>query len=254
MSHHNGSPTRRGRRFAIGGLGGSVVPVFLLAALWLGPEASAVPLAGTISFEESLDADGTQFDSWDIVTTQYADGYGITFAKIGTNAAEPTIFDGVLPNYYPPHSGTRILSNWSDYGQADAAGCLRISFDASASGLGSGLSMVNGWVTVASNAGDPEASLTMEAFGLSGALIDSVTVMRNLGSSSFFELRGDRDIASVVFTHSEGPTDYQWALDDLGYSVVPEPVTLVLLGVGCAAVGSWRGGKGRAGPRGQRLA
>ena len=113
--------------------------------------------------------------------------------------------------------------------------------------------MVNGWVTVASNSGDLGAFLTMEAFRSSGALVDSETVLRNLGSSDFFDLRGDHDIAYVVFTHSEGPTDYHWALDDLGYSVVPEPVTVLLMGLGCAVVHRRRGSKEYGwGPRGYR--
>jgi len=216
-------------------------------------DVSAIPLAGTISFEEHLDADGTQFDTWDIVTTQYAENYGVTFSRLGANAAQPTIFDGVLPDYYPPHSGTRILSNWSNYGQGAPAGCLRISFDVSAEGFASGMSMVNGWVTVASNAADAGASLTMEAFGSTGALVDRATVSRNLGSSDFFELRGDHDITCVVFTHSEGPTDYHWSLDDLGYSVLPEPATVVLIGLGWTAVCSRRGGKKYARPDSERV-
>ena len=191
--------------------------------------AQAIPATGLITFEEFLDGDSSQFDTWDVVTTQYQSMYGITFS--GINGGDgPFIFDNVLPGSYIPASPTRILGN---KGGSATLGTMQIDFDVP-------VSNVTGYLNVASEYEDPqasEASVTVKAYDSTGGLLDSATAMHNYGvSNTMFDLWGNQDIAYVTFTHSEGPTNYYWACDDIGYQVIPEPATMSLLVLGGLAL------------------
>lgn len=205
------------------------------------------PIQGTITFEELLDTDGTMFDTWDIVKDQYALSHGVAFSNGQSGGF--TAFHGVLPTYYVPDTAPVIVSSNTGYG--------RVTFDVNLFGVG--LSMVGGVSTVASSLSssqggpNPHATLTIRALSLTADVIDQVTISRNYGSNTAWQLFGNGNIAAVEFIfHDQGTSadhNYWWSLDTLRYAgptqampdpTVPEPATLALLAAGVLSLAGSR--------------
>ncbi len=187
-----------------------IMTTLVAAILLIASPALAIPT--TIDFERLADSDQ--------VTNQFS---GLIF----TNAT--TITAGITLNKFelPPHSGVNVV--------IDDGGPITIDF-------ATPQDQVSGFFTYSK-------PLTLTALDALNNTVDTMTS----AFSSNLALSGDigsspNEPLSVAFTSgishvtiAGDPAGTSFALDDLTFTTVPEPSTLLLLIIGLCSIAGWKG-------------
>ena len=200
----------------------SLLSICFLAGLMLSVPGIANATGILITFEELLDSDGTQFDTWDRITNQYS-SLGVTFST--TDSLGFAVFNNVLPDWYIPHSPTRIAGTNAQSGN-------KISFDQP-------WATVGGWLNVASMYSDPDAYMQVDYWDALDNKLDSDKVYHNYGAETTNFQSSVGNISYITISHSEAIDNYYWAVDDI-YTNVPLPGAVWLLGSGLLGLVGFR--------------
>lgn len=170
-----------------------LLPVFLLSSTSL---VFASPTTYTIDFE--------QYPGYTQIDNQYS--------------AEHVTFDNALqlvaPTYnyfdYPPHSGSGVITN-------DPSDPIQVNFTGIVYG-------VSGWYA------DPNG-VTVTAYDGSGGVLDTFSGAPVIGSNNEFTIASGSPIAYFTISDDAGNADGE-TVDDITYTVTPEPGSIFLLGSG----------------------
>lgn len=175
--------------------------VFLLLVLSL----STLAFAGseTINFE--------QYAGYTQITNQYS-GMGVTF---------DSALQLVAPSYdyfdFPPHSGNGVITD-------DPSSTITMTFAAGFAG-----SSITGWFNA-------PFGMTATAYDSLGHVLGTFTGSTTPGVTQQFTLSGLGYIAKITFDDAGGGDAL--TLDDLSWTPLPEPSSLLVLGSGLLTFGT----------------
>ncbi|MGD0830222.1 MAG: PEP-CTERM sorting domain-containing protein [Terracidiphilus sp.] len=158
--------------------------------------AHALPTTYTIDFEE--------FPEFTQITNQYSADY-VTFQ----NALQL-----VAPDYdyfdFPPTSGNGVITN-------DPNDPIQLNFSGAVEG-------VTGFYA------DPNG-ITVTAYNSTGGILDIFDGAAVIGSDLEFEVTSNSQIAYITISDDTGSPDSE-TVDDISFTVTPEPDSFLLLGSG----------------------
>ena len=183
--------------------------IVILAALSTIGLVARADAATTINFDEVWNTTGT------VVNNQYA-GYGITFKTDARDILVNVIVGG---NIFPGCSAPNVLAAAG----ANTDGYISFAFSPPA-------------VDVSFDAFSVEDATTIEYFNAGGVLLETQTGSTATESFSYVAPMGE-SIGEVVIHASEGAFADPFAIDNVEFTLTPEPTTLSLLAlVGLALV------------------
>jgi hypothetical protein len=175
----------------------------------------ATPASAGFLVDFDYTPEGVALNHLDVLTDQYA-AWGVHFTAL----EDASLVDSRLFAWGAELSGNNVWTNWDPDNPFAAADILRITFDLPVSQVT--------WKTTAFG----DASVTFRAYDTDGKLLETTQQWGDALTLTQFSASGISRIDALQ------PEDWwAWAMDDLEFSLVPEPSTVTLWALGGLSLG-----------------